>query len=230
MRILFNNLTNRAALSADTENLHYPVSNLKHPFLKKIYKATQNAATITIAFSADVTIDCCFLGFTNAASALLRCYSATDVLLATEAIKASTGGNVFARVAGVRYCTIGFSATAPVYLGNIGLGESYVMPDPLSSLIPDFVDNTEQSTSADGQVMINKVKWLKLIEPDFFADGFDEYNYIYEQFAAVDRPVWVAPFEYTTGVLDPFYAAVKFKADKKDSRIFYFKVTIQEAR
>lgn len=230
MRILFDNLTNKSALSATDENLHYPVGNLKHPFIKKIFKSTANSSTVTVTFSADSSVDCCFLGFTNAASALLKLYSSTDVLLATENINTASSGNVFTRVSGVKYCTIGLSSTAPVYIGNIGIGESYTMPDPLSDMIPDFIDNSEQSISADGQVMTNNVKWLKLIEPDFFVSGFDEYNYIYSLFANVDRPIWVAPFEYTTGVINPFYAIVTFKAVKKDYKTFYFKVSIQEAR
>ena len=230
MRILFNNLVNNSTMSATTESSFYPLSNLKHPFLKKIYKATGNDTTVTIEFAIASAVDCCFIGLTNASSAVLRLYSATDVLLATETLNVSTNGNVFTKVSGVSYCTIGFSATAPVYVGNIGVGESYTMPDPLAEVIPDFVDNSEESISADGQLIVNKVEWLKLVESSYFVDNLDDYNYIYALFRSVDRPIWVAHFENTADTINPLYSKVKFKAGKKKDKLYEFSVTVQEVR
>lgn len=217
-------------MSATTESSFYPLSNLKHPFLKKIYKATANDSTVTIEFASPSSVDCCFIGLTNSASAVLRLYSASDVLLSTENINVSTSGNVFTKVSGVSYCTIGFSATAPVYVGNIGVGESYTMPDPIAEVIPDFVDNSEESISADGQLIVNKVEWLKLIESSYFVDNLDDYNYIYALFRAVDRPIWVAHFENTTDTINPLYSKVTFKAGKKKDKLYEFSVTVQEVR
>lgn len=230
MRILFNNLVNTSTLSATTENSFYPLANIKHPFLKKIYKATGNNTTVTITFSSVSSVDSCFIGLTNSASAVLKLYSATRVLLATENINVSTNGNVFTKVSGVSYCTIGFSATAPVYVGNIGVGKTYTMPDPLAEIIPDFVDNSEESISADGQLIANKVDWLKLVESSYFVDNIDDYNYIYSLFRSIDRPIWVAFFENTVDTINPLYSKVAFKAGKYKNRLYTFDVSVQEVR
>lgn len=230
MRILFQNDAINAALSALHVDSNYPLSNLNHSFLKKIFKSTQNTDTVTITFSTVKSINCVYVGFTNATSITARMYDISSVLLSTEILNMDKPSSVFTPVGSVKYITLTFAAAAAVYVGTIGTGLNYTMPNPNATVVKDYVDNSSENSSADGQYMINKIEWLRKVPASFYVYDLDEYNLIYAAFSSVDRPVWVDFYEETVNAINPIYGIVKLGTPKKTERIFSFDLTVTEAR
>lgn len=231
MRILFDNKLNNATLSSLHQNSLYPVARLKDSFLKRIYKSTENSDTITIVFASEEKIDCIYIGFTNAltASAILKGISGNTLYSGT--INVQRGGGVITSTTGVKSAEITLSGTENIYLGTIGIGDAYTMPDPLNDIIKSFVDNSETYQSNDGQYSKNKIAWLRFIKASFATvDDIDLYNEIYLLFSEVDRPVWLDCFENVNGALNPMYCSVEFKADSKNDKLYKFSFEATEAR
>lgn len=230
MRILFNNEAIASTNTSLHENSSYPLSNIKHNFLKKIYKSTETSDVITLTFLGDKTINCCYLGFTNATSATLRLYTSLGVLLSTHVLNVGTNGGYFGSVSGVRYCTLTLSSTELIFIGNIGIGNSYKLPDPRNNIIKGKVDNSNTFTSKDGQFSQNKIPWLKRVSTDHHAIGIEAYNEIYALFADIERPVWVDIYEELDYGILPFYATIEFKEKDQSWRKYDFGITTTEAR
>ena len=230
MRILFDNELINAVVTYVTENPNYPLFNLKDNFLKRIYKGTDLSEIITITFSTARSIDCCYIGYTNANTATLRLYSVTSVLLDTQTVNIANNGGVFSTVENVKYCTLTLGATANVYIGTIGIGDSYTLPDPLNNVMKDYIDNSSEYLSKDGQYAKNKIQWLKKVETDHYVLSMDDYNIIYALFADNERPVWVDIYESLDYGISPFYAKIDFKANNQSWRKYNFSVTSTEAR
>lgn len=230
MRILFENEILNATLSATNQNANYPIANVKHDFLTVPFKATDTSSVVTFTFSSVKTIDCCYIGFTNATSAVLKLYSIGSVLLSTVNLDIERGGQCFTSTPSVSYGTVTLTGSENIYLGAIAAGDSFTMPNPLATIIPDKVDNSKVYESDNGQISINKVEWLRKIEPSFFVEGIEDYNTVKAQFANVSHPVWVDTFENSTDTIKPIYGYVQFTPDSKDGRLYNFKVEVKECR
>ena len=230
MRVLPNNLVIDSTLSATNANVSYPIANIKHYFLKKIFKATDASTTITATFDTVQNIDCCYIGYTNATVATLKLYSASSVLLATKTINVSTNGGIFSTVQGVKYVTLDLASASNVYLGTFAVGDSYTMPDPDNNIIKGLLDNSTSYSSTDGQYALNKTQWLKKLELSFTIVGIDLYNEIYALFSQVDRPIWVDIYEELNNAINPYYAQVEFEEDSQSWHKYTFKLTCTEAR
>jgi hypothetical protein len=234
MKILFDNLLWSASLSALHENTGYPVTNLRHVFLKKIFKSTAISDTVTIAFASDKIIDSCYLGFTNAASATLTLYNSSMTLLATKTIDIPTLAVSFAAVSGVRYAKIAITATSPAlaYLGTAALGEAFTMPDPINDWTPGFVDNSTSEESDDGQYLLNKIPWLRAPVFNFFVESLTDYQEIFDLVAAVERPVFIDPFESNKSMMLPIYGIFSggISDPVKSDNIFTFSLNVREVR
>ena len=231
MRILFDNKLNNATLSSLHPNSLYPVTRLKDSFLKRIYKSTETSDTITIMFASEITVDCVYIGFTNATSASLTLKDSSNNTLYSGAINVLRGGGVITQVQGVKSAIVSLSGTDNIYLGTIGIGDSYTMPDPLNDIVKSFVDNSETYQSNDGQYSKNKIAWLLFVKASFATvDDIDLYNEIFLLFSSIDRPVWLDCFENVTGALNPLYCSMEFKTDSKNDRVFKFSFEATEAR
>ncbi len=65
MKILWNNYLKDSTITADYEDTQYPLSNLYHKFLEKVYKPGNLSATITIEMPENRIISAIALGFSN---------------------------------------------------------------------------------------------------------------------------------------------------------------------
>jgi hypothetical protein len=230
MRILPDNLAIVATLTALHTNLNYPESNLKHEWLTKIWKSTENDDTITVTFPEDQIIDCIYLGFTNSPIATVRLYSAAAVLLSTKVIDTTVAGTVFSAISGVRSIQIDLSFSVPVFLGGIGTGRTYTMPDPLNGVVKDFDDNTKIVRSDGGQVLMNKKAWLRSVPLSFVVLDLDQYNEIYAILADVDRPIWIDIYEERKNLINPIYGVMTMSKPSQSWKVWKFDAQVLEAR
>lgn len=65
MKILWDNYLKDSTITTDFEDSQYPISNVYHKFLEKVYKPGNLSATITITFPTNRTVSAIALGFTN---------------------------------------------------------------------------------------------------------------------------------------------------------------------
>jgi hypothetical protein len=233
MKILLVNDILTATLSALHVSANYPVENIQSPFLKKIFKSTASADTITALWSADKTIDCIYLAHTNAVTISVKLYDSNNSLLKTISMTSADLGTNFTAITGVRKATIELTATSdPVYIGAIGAGANYSMISPLSDFIPGSVDYSSTTRSSDGQVQINKISPLAQIVFNFITCDYALYETIRALIDAVSQPVFVDPFSLSHTTLAPFYSCIDggFSNPGRDDRAYIFTLTFTEAR
>lgn len=245
MKVLFTNLLDTATLTAGGTSVNYPLTNLQHPFLKKKFQQTvaisggsmSDADALTLTWTADKTIDFIAVGYTNAATLTLKLYDSSDTLIDTQTFTNAELGKSFAAVAGVRKVKLLMhdgSTDNPMtlYLGGLGIGQGYVMPDPFAEWEPGMLDNSFGDTTIDGQVSGQYVEPLRSLLFLFEVEEKETFDEIYNLIAALGKftPVWIAPFENNLAYEKALYATLEFKAGRRSRRSFPFTITFQEAR
>jgi hypothetical protein len=208
MRILFNNLLYNATLTADTVNANYPLSNLKSDHLKKPYKATATSANITITFSAVSSVNCCYIGYTNATAAVVNLYASGGGLLKTETLDTDRGGGVFTSVSSVAYAVLTLAGTATIYLGTVGIGSAYKMPLMNNDVVLKPIDGSDREYSTDGQLYINRANILHQLDVTYSFENVDTYNEILALWESLEHPAWVDPYEENTGMINPMFCDI----------------------
>lgn len=224
MRILFDDLIYGSTVTADTEDANYPAINLQNDRMKKIYKATSTSSVITVVFDSVTSVNCCYLAFTNATSAILRLYNTSSVLLSTITVSLSRGGQTFTSVSGVASATLTISGSDTIYLGVFGIGESYKMPDPTDGFLLRPIDSSDIDYSTGGQKYFNPVPIRHYIEPQYSFQSVDMFNEIllkWETLHDTGRNAWVDPFEDNTGKMNPMWCHVDMSSDPKTSWGYY---------
>jgi len=196
-KILFDNLLLTATLSSVSPNTSYPVTNLAHVFLKKVYKSTTNHDTITMAWTDDQDVDCCYVGYTNGKSFHLRLYDSVGAVLYSETFCDGSMCAQFSEVSGVRSAQLDVNNydETTVYLGGIGIGALDALPNPLADWEDGYQDNSAFSESDDGQVLSNSIAWLRRLTLNFFVTTYLAYLAIKAKFRDVTRPLFVDIFE-----------------------------------
>jgi hypothetical protein len=208
MRILFNNLLYNSTISADTVNANYPLSNLKSDHLKKIYQATTTSAVITITLGAVSQVNSCYIGYHNASSAVLALYNSSDVLLRTVSLNVNRGGGIFTTTQNVSYAKLTLAGSNTIYLGTIGIGYAYKMPDPNNDIVLKPIDNSDREYSTDGQLYINRADILHQIDATYSFEDIDTYNEILALWEDLQHPAWVDPYEENTGSINPMFCDI----------------------
>lgn len=169
MRILFNNIAEIATISANNQSLNYPVENVIHPFLEKRFQTTGASSTIVILFDSDQSVNCLFYGYNTMTGLTIVLKNSVDAILDT--IVASeifpVGAEYFPIQTTVRKIELQVSGPDPFYLGGVGVGVYYQMPDPLGVYTPGNTDNTSLTESLYGQTLQNYVKPLRTLEYGF---------------------------------------------------------------
>ncbi len=197
------------------------------------------ADALSMAWDADQTIDTVFVGYSNATLFELWLYDSGGAVLSVIYFTNAEMGSVFTPVAGVRSAKLLLDPdthTNPttVYLGGVGIGLSYSMPDPLADWAPLDMDNSFGSESMDGQVLGQYVEPLRKLPCNFFAEDFETYDEIRALVKAAGKytPLWIALFEGDLPTFLPMYCTIKdgIESPRKDGRLFYFSLTLQEAR
>jgi hypothetical protein len=231
MRILSDNYSLTSTFSSTGTNTSYPLANLKSPFLEEIWKGLDADETITINFGTSKPVDCVYLGYTNATSITVKLYNSSDVLLYTIAVSAVSLGAVFSTVQSVRYATVRLQSGETVYCGNIGIGDSYVMPNPIMGVVEKPIDNSIIIRNAKGQTLKNKIPVLRGYDLSFGAMLIDSYNEVKALITDMDTPVWVDIYEQAHAKIPPVYALVTIDKDPSQSWGRYAcSIKIEEAR
>lgn len=232
MKILLDNKLLTATLAALHTNANYPLENLRSPFLKKIWKSTEDEDTITLTWANSIAVDCIAIGFTNADSVTAKLYNASNILLDTITVDPDEIMIYFTEVQGVRKIELEMEASTPLYVGSVGMGLAYAMLDPLSDWKPSKYNQSSKTRSADGQVQINKISPLRRIAFNFMTTDkglFDEIEALVSNLAI---PIF---FDFTHLNHDfylPYYADIEgsFEDPAKNDNQFSFSLTFLEAR
>lgn len=230
MIILDDNYVLSSTLSATGENENYPVTNIKHPFLEKIYKGNDSDETITINFGEDKTVDCCYVGLTNATTLTLRLYSSIGSLMSTKTLEPTYNCLKFTEINMVRFVTIQAQGASTIFIGSIGVGKSYKMPNPNMGVCENIIDNSITVTNAKGQTLTNKITPLRSIPLSFTTTSVDVYNQVKAIAVDNDRPIWCDVFELAHTRIPPMYARIKFSEPKQDYGRYTFNFDLTEAR
>jgi len=233
MKVLFDNKLLTATLSAVNASPNYPASNLAHQILKKRYQSVASADTIVAEWAAAVVVNCVYLGYTNAETIEVRLYDAASALLSTITIIPADLASHFATIADVRKMEIDVEVAAgSVYVGGVGVGQEYTMPDPRNDWTDAPLDNSTVETSRDGQVFANRIAPLRQIPLSFFSVGFASFRELRDLITPVNRaiPVWLDPFEDWHDEMPPLYGAMELGKVTKRDHVIDFTLNITEAR
>lgn len=249
MKILVTNLLDTATLTAGGTSVNYPLANLNHPFLKKKFQQTvaisggsmSDADALTLAWTTDQIIDMIAVGYTNAETLTLKLYDSADTLLDTQVFTAPSLGASFAAVTGVRKAKLLMhdgSTDNPMtlYLGGLGIGQGYTMPDPVFDWRNDLTDNSFGEITVDGQVSGQYVEPLRTLRFSFVTNDRTVFLYILSLVKDFGKyvPLWLLPFTGTALATVPaLYATIPngIENQGRDAQYRYtFTLTFQEAR
>jgi hypothetical protein len=234
MKILFSNVMLTATLSSLHEDENYPVENIQHVFLKKIYKSTQNTDTITATWAANQTVDCFYCAFYNATAIQARFYNSSNTLLQTVNLTASDPGISFASLTTVRKIEIDLTSAGGTlaYLGAAGAGAAYTMPSPIADMGNGCTDNSTEEISPDGQVSMNKIPPLRRMELKFIVSNPATYEAIKALIEARSRPIFIDLYSAAHATYLPMYGIIPggIQSPLTVGNVTTFSMTIMEAR
>ena len=217
MRVLFDNLIYDATLTANNANGSYPVTNLIAAAVKKIYKSTSTSSEITIAFDDAKTIDSFYLAYTNATSITMSLYNSSDSLLYSTTITTDKLGKVFTPIDNVSYIVVNLGSSETLYIGTVGVGKSYTMPDPDNGIVTKPIDNSTREFSTGGQLFINRIPVRKTFDTTISNILVDDYNAIFALWANLKHPAWVDVYEETSGIINPMVSDIVMDAEPTQS-------------
>jgi hypothetical protein len=155
MRILYDNLIADATLSATNEDPAFPIDNITNRSLLRVFRATGTLSTVTITITP-ATLSSIFVQYTNAEAITVRWYRSSVLLGETNAM------TVHFTPVEVDEITIAMSRdTGILYLGGVGIGETYIMPPPDSQWTENFDDRSLIAESDGGQVIQEYIEPLR---------------------------------------------------------------------
>jgi len=163
MKILFKNILEKnTGITASNQSINYPVVNLLHQFLKIRYKSSTTSALITVDFDTDQSMDCFFWGFHQLTSLTLVLKNSGGGTLLTVPVSTAPNSQVdsvyFAEQTTVRSIELTVNGASGFFLGGIGAGSCYTMPNFLSTYPIGNLDSTTVISSPDGQTTNNYIK------------------------------------------------------------------------
>lgn len=237
MKILFNDLIPESTITSLNASENYPAENLQSFSIRERYQSTIVNDTLTIELGADYNISSFFYAYTNATAMSVRFYDYDSSLLYTLAITApgsETEHEQFTTIQDVYYIEIDLTATTTeVYLGAVGVGVAYTMPDPLSTWTEPYFDSSAKSRSRAGLALHNYIK-------PFWAGAFGWgeitrtlMNEIIELVTdyGTGAPIWIDCFELNHTFMKPYRATIEnMTQPKKTDRRYAFTLTFKEAR
>lgn len=152
MKILYDNLTKTATLSATNENSNYPIANTYHKWRKKYFLSSTTSTVITATLASASTITAIALSYHNLSACEAKLYNAADELLDTWTIPVANQTEAYYDSAAlVAKITLTCTSSATLYIGTIFIGASVNLSKSAEQDIP--LDSTDTvTTSSDGQV------------------------------------------------------------------------------
>jgi len=237
MKILFHNLIDDATLTGEHTSFNYPPENWQSTSIYKRVQSSLHYDTVTIVFeNYDATISDFWYAFTNATLIIIRLYDYENGLIYEHRIdepEEDIGHIWFTPIEDVDSMEIYYEGPLGVYLGGIGVGQAYVMPDPEAAWAETDEDNSIVSESPYGQTNQDYVRPLRSYPFRFPDLSRNEMNEMQELIRRVGRgrPLWIDPFDLNHDFMKPLYGKITnaLKADK-NGRTYYFTLEIKEAR
>ena len=208
MRVLsYNKLQNYLTISATNENANYPIENIFHYYLTKIFKTTADTTIIDIDFATDEIMDCFFFAYTNlgvGSTIVVQFFNAGAGLLLTLNL-ATTSYYVlksfFTQLTTVRSVVITITNAIPAtafYVGTTWAGLSTLLPDVESHNKAGFSGALKGTKSTNGQIsgqshaLLDTVGFtFHIIETQAMLDAIKDY---YET-VNTSVPHFIAPYE-----------------------------------
>lgn len=262
MKILFDNKALDAAITSETYSANYPPENLVHPFLRRRYQTTTGLDNITFTLPADASINSIYFGFHNAqdlsliteegdylttedglylslasADVSVKLYNLQNTLLYQKdgILLSQFEAFHFSTINLVRKIVISldWGGISNVYLGGVGFGLSYTMPDPVANWASGVLDNSVVDSNLVGQYTQNYVEPQDTSAFNFFGvarETFDEIKANVKS-VGVGRPVWVDFFEEGHAIMPPCYSVFGGLESVSNSKMVYaFQMKFTEAR
>ena len=233
MKILFNNVFEDASFLATNESLNYPVPNLAHPFLRKRFQSSSTSSLVTASFDSDQSMSCFFYGWHNLTSMDVVFKNSGGGTLHTINITdpEDIGVEMFTQIDTVRSVELTITGASGVYLGGIGSGLCYCMPDPLAVYDAGNQDNSDFIESPHGQTLQTYIEPLRSLGFGFREliikkEIDDKYKSV-----GVGKPLFFDLFEEDRTKEAPIYGKItKSFAFKYSPRRYNFALEIREAR
>jgi len=235
MRILFNNIFENASFLATNESLNYPVVNLAHPFLRKRFQSTSTSSEVTASFTSDQIMSCLFYGFHNFSSMTVVFKNSGGSTLLTLNITSpdDIGVEYFTTLTTVRSVVFTVTGAIGFYLGGVGGGACYSMPDPLAPYSPGDADNSDFVETPDGQTLQNFVTPLLEYEFGFRDQSGAVYKEIKTNYRSVGggKPLFIDLYEENRDKEPPIYGKITaVPGFTYQPRRYNFTLKIREAR
>lgn len=162
MRIIGDNRLNAAQLSSTNENLNYPLTNVIHEYLTKVYRSSINEDDITIEFNQDESIDCVVIGYHNLADITVKMYNIVDTLLDTQVLDVTDTMHYFTQVDDVAYIVLEIDSDAAYCeIGSVWAGLKISMPSASFAFKETIGDRSAYSKTEGGQISGRKIAKLK---------------------------------------------------------------------
>jgi hypothetical protein len=247
-----------------TASSNYPVENLGHMFLRKRYQNVGGSDTVRVTFHEDETVNSFFIGYHNArylsllaedgdywlteegdewivttSEIVINLYNYAGVLLYTSTMNLTNQFEAihFADVANVRYAEIvlDWEGLSAGFIGGIGIGYCYEMPEPFADWIDGLEDNSITEQSLTGQAMQDYVE-PKILRPfNFHHVPHADFLAIKNAIAAAGkgRPLWVDFTEDNHALFLPGYMLLENgieSLEREEGGKWSFSLTFKEAR
>lgn len=260
MKILFDNAAERAEITSAHESANYPPSNLIHQFLRLRWQEDWYApeSIITITFDSPEDINCLFLGYMNVTGVLVytdggavahaQMVDTEGTLPLAEQIVTSDGDfvGILPSVSGTEsiyfdsiqesvntlYVYV-WGESSNIYLGGLGTGVAYAMPDPVTGSAEGFQDNSSVAASPYGQSLQNYITPLFSDNFSFAGISRDIRDEIMTKYraAGVGGKMWVDRFDEDHSLRQPMYAQlVSAPESSRDGNVYDFSLNFMEAR
>lgn len=235
MRILFSNVFENASFLATNESFNYPVTNLAHPFLRKRFQSTSTSSVVTASFTSDQVMSCLFYGFHNFTSMTVVFKNSGGSTLLTLNITSpdDIGVEYFTALTTVRSVVFTITGTNGFYLGGVGGGACYSMPDPLAAYSPGDNDNSDFVETPDGQTLQNYITPLLEYEFGFRDQTGDIYKEVKERYRSVGvgKPLFIDLYEDNRAKDTPLYGKLMAAPGfAYQPRRYSFTLKMREAR
>lgn len=234
MKILFKNeFEYNSSIVATNESLNYPVYQLAHPFLHLRFQSSSTTSLITVNFDDDKCFSCFFLAYHTATSMSVEFKNSLGTVLKTLNITTSANtqpeAEYFDILTTVRSVEITINGSTGVFLGGIGGGCCYTMPNYLSVYTRPLTDNSISSESLNGQSLVSKIKPFRGFS--FTISGLTKtiLDEIIDKFVTVGtgKPLYI-DLEANE---DPIYAKITTTLDSSQRKISNsIPLDIREAR
>jgi hypothetical protein len=235
MKILENDLFVSANVLATNESLNYPAINIVHPFLRKRFQSTTTTSLVTATWDEDQCFSCLFLGFHTLTDYTAVFKDSGGSTLETVAVSNPLDIDVqyFNLIENVRSVEITINGSSGFYVGKIGGGCCYQMPDLLARYDAPFRDNTSFVSSPYGQVLSNNIEPLRELRYGIRELTLDIKNRISQLFKTTGlyRPVFIDLYEHNRDKEAPIYGYFTKPFNfQYNPRRYNFSFDIREAR